>query len=38
MRCAQCGTEAAAGAAFCSRCGARLQAPRPDAVREYALS
>jgi len=38
MRCAQCGTEAVTGAAFCSRCGTRLQAPRPEAVREYALS
>ncbi|HVN88230.1 MAG TPA: PH domain-containing protein [Candidatus Binataceae bacterium] len=38
MRCAQCGAEAAQGAAFCSRCGTRLQAPKPAAVREYALS
>src|SRR5579885_762996 len=37
MRCSQCGFEAAQGAAFCSRCGARLFAPRPAAVREYAL-
>jgi uncharacterized membrane protein YdbT with pleckstrin-like domain len=38
MRCVQCGAEAAQGAAFCSRCGSRLQASRPAAVREYALS
>jgi|SRR5581483_678402 len=37
MRCSQCGFEALQGAAFCSRCGARLFAPRPAAVREYAL-
>ncbi len=37
MRCPQCGFEAAQGAAFCSRCGARLFAPKPAAVREYAL-
>ncbi len=35
-RCAQCGTELAPGAAFCSRCGARLHAPRPAAHREFA--
>jgi len=38
MRCVQCGAEAAQGAAFCSRCGTRVQAPKPAAVREYALS
>ena len=38
MRCAQCGTDAAVGAAFCSRCGIRIMQPRPTAVREYALS
>ncbi len=38
MRCGQCGAEAVQGAAFCSRCGARVMQPRPAAVREYALS
>ena len=38
MRCVQCGAETAQGAAFCSRCGTRFQAPKPAAVREYALS
>ena len=37
MRCSQCGFEALQGAAFCSRCGHRLFAPRPAAQREYAL-
>ncbi len=37
MRCPQCGTEAAQGAAFCSRCGTRLYASRPAAQREFAL-
>ena len=37
MRCPQCGFESAQGAAFCSRCGTRLFAPKPAAVREYAL-
>ena len=37
MRCPQCGFEAVQGAAFCSRCGTRLFAPRPAAQREYAL-
>jgi membrane protein YdbS with pleckstrin-like domain len=37
MRCPQCGFEAAQGAAFCSRCGARLLTPRPASQREYAL-
>lgn len=38
MRCAQCGFEAVAGAAFCSRCGTRLFTPRPADRREYALT
>lgn len=38
MRCPQCGFDAVADAAFCSRCGARLFMPRPEARREYALS
>ena len=37
MRCPQCGFEAAQGAMFCSRCGTRLFAPKPAAIREYAL-
>jgi uncharacterized membrane protein YdbT with pleckstrin-like domain len=37
MRCPQCGCETVQGAAFCSRCGTRLFAPRPAAQREYAL-
>lgn len=37
MRCPQCGNENQQGAAFCSRCGTRLFAPKPSAVREYAL-
>ena len=37
MRCPQCGFESAQGAAFCSRCGTRLFAPKPAAVREYVL-
>jgi len=37
MRCPQCGLDTVAGATFCSRCGARLFAPRPAAIREYAL-
>jgi len=37
MRCPQCGFEAVQGAAFCSRCGARLFSPRPSAQREYVL-
>jgi membrane protein YdbS with pleckstrin-like domain len=37
MRCPQCGFETIQGAAFCSRCGTRLFAPRPAAQREYAL-
>jgi uncharacterized membrane protein YdbT with pleckstrin-like domain len=38
MRCPQCGNETQQGAAFCSRCGARMFAPKPAAVREYALA
>src|SRR5215469_13608521 len=38
MRCTQCGNELALGAAFCSRCGARMLAPKPAAVREYGLA
>jgi uncharacterized membrane protein YdbT with pleckstrin-like domain len=37
MRCPQCGFDTQQGSTFCSRCGARLFAPRPSAVREYAL-
>jgi uncharacterized membrane protein YdbT with pleckstrin-like domain len=38
MRCPQCGFDTQQGSAFCSRCGARLYAPRPSAVREFALA
>jgi len=38
MRCPQCGTDAAQGAQFCARCGARLFQPRPEAVREFMLA
>jgi uncharacterized membrane protein YdbT with pleckstrin-like domain len=38
MRCPQCGNDTQQGAAFCSRCGARMFAPKPSAVREYALA
>jgi membrane protein YdbS with pleckstrin-like domain len=38
MRCPQCGNDNLQGAAFCSRCGTRLFAPKPAAVREYALA
>jgi uncharacterized membrane protein YdbT with pleckstrin-like domain len=38
MRCPQCGNDLAADATFCSRCGTRLSAPKPAAVREYALA
>lgn len=38
MRCPQCGNDTQQGAAFCSRCGTRLYAPKPAAVREYALA
>jgi membrane protein YdbS with pleckstrin-like domain len=37
MRCSQCGFEAAQGAMFCARCGTRILAPRPQAIREYAI-
>lgn len=37
MRCPQCGNNAETGAAFCSRCGARLYEPKPADKREYAL-
>ncbi|MGD1027166.1 PH domain-containing protein [Candidatus Binatus soli] len=38
MRCPQCGNDTQQGAAFCSRCGARMYAPKPATVREYALA
>jgi membrane protein YdbS with pleckstrin-like domain len=38
MRCPQCGSNMDGQAAFCSRCGARLFAPRPAAVSEFALA
>jgi membrane protein YdbS with pleckstrin-like domain len=38
MRCPQCGFEALANAAFCSRCGARVMTPRPETKHEYALT
>jgi uncharacterized membrane protein YdbT with pleckstrin-like domain len=38
MRCSQCGNETQPGSAFCSRCGTRMFAPKPAAVREYALA
>jgi uncharacterized membrane protein YdbT with pleckstrin-like domain len=38
MRCPQCGIEAAANAAFCSRCGTRVMTPRPETKHEYALT
>jgi len=38
MRCPQCGTEVAQGAAFCSRCGTRVMTPRPETKHEYALT
>ncbi|MBF6569271.1 MAG: PH domain-containing protein [Candidatus Binataceae bacterium] len=37
MRCAQCGNEMPQGSAFCSRCGTRINSPRPSAQREFAL-
>ena len=37
MRCPQCGSNSAPGAAFCSRCGARLYEPKPADKREYAV-
>jgi uncharacterized membrane protein YdbT with pleckstrin-like domain len=38
MRCPQCGFEAAANSAFCSRCGTRVMSPRPETKHEYALT
>jgi uncharacterized membrane protein YdbT with pleckstrin-like domain len=38
MRCPQCGNDTQQGAAFCSRCGTRMFAPKPASVREYALA
>ena len=38
MRCPQCGFEAAANSAFCSRCGTRVMMPRPETKHEYALT
>jgi len=38
MRCPQCGNDNQQGAAFCARCGTRLFAPKPSAVREYSLA
>jgi uncharacterized membrane protein YdbT with pleckstrin-like domain len=38
MRCPQCGNDTQQGAAFCARCGTRMFAPKPSAVREYALA
>ena len=38
MRCPQCGNDNQQGAAFCSRCGTRMFAPKPSAVREYSLA
>ncbi len=38
MRCPQCGFDAIVGAQFCSRCGARLYAPKPASVREFRLA
>ena len=38
MRCPQCGNDTEQGAAFCSRCGTRMFAPKSAAVREYALA
>lgn len=38
MKCSQCGFEAAQGTMFCARCGTRLMAPRPEAIREYAIT
>jgi uncharacterized membrane protein YdbT with pleckstrin-like domain len=37
MRCPQCGNETQQGSTFCSRCGARLFAPKPSDVREFML-
>jgi uncharacterized membrane protein YdbT with pleckstrin-like domain len=38
MRCPQCGFEATANSAFCSRCGTRVMTPRPETKHEYALT
>jgi uncharacterized membrane protein YdbT with pleckstrin-like domain len=38
MRCPQCGFDCQSGAAFCSRCGARLDQPKPASVREYSIA
>jgi uncharacterized membrane protein YdbT with pleckstrin-like domain len=38
MRCPQCGNDNQQSAAFCSRCGTRMFAPKPASVREYALA
>jgi membrane protein YdbS with pleckstrin-like domain len=38
MRCSQCGNDTNPDAAFCPRCGARIYAPKPAAVHEYALA
>ena len=37
MRCPQCGFSADGEAAFCSRCGSRIQTLRPADRREYSL-
>jgi len=37
MRCPQCGSNLDGDAAFCSRCGARVYAPKPADRREYSL-
>ncbi len=38
MRCPQCGFDLNPQATFCSRCGARLGAPKPAAAREYSIA
>ena len=37
MRCPQCGSNLDSDAAFCSRCGTRVHAPKPADQREYSL-
>jgi uncharacterized membrane protein YdbT with pleckstrin-like domain len=37
MRCPQCGSDSAPDAAFCPRCGTRLNEPKPADKREYAV-
>jgi uncharacterized membrane protein YdbT with pleckstrin-like domain len=37
MRCPQCGSNLDGDAAFCSRCGTRVYAPKPADRREYSL-